>query len=258
MTNPEQLRVRVFAGPNGSGKSTIINIVRNFVYEGQTVDFGLYVNADDIAKQLREKSFNFSDYGLNITDDNFRDIATKSGLINDKFPFEYFDSSYIFENNSVILKISKADERMAQIIADFLREKLLEKKVKFSFETVFSHESKIAFMKKCAEAGYKVYLYFVSTESPEINIYRVGVRKAKGGHFVPDDLVRSRYYRSLEYMYNAAQVCYQAYFFDNSLESPKLFNHFKKDKTVKKWDHTESLNFPNWFIEYYLNKVNSS
>ena len=45
--------MRVFAGPNGSGKSTIINAVRNVKVGNQLVDFGIYVNADDIAAELR-------------------------------------------------------------------------------------------------------------------------------------------------------------------------------------------------------------
>jgi len=42
-----QKRLRIFAGPNGSGKSTIVNIVKE-----QAVDFGVYVNADDIKTEL--------------------------------------------------------------------------------------------------------------------------------------------------------------------------------------------------------------
>jgi predicted ABC-type ATPase len=41
-----QPRLRVFAGPNGSGKSTIPEILR-------PEWIGVYVNADEIEKQLR-------------------------------------------------------------------------------------------------------------------------------------------------------------------------------------------------------------
>lgn len=40
-------RLRIFAGPNGSGKSTIIHIVKD-----AGIDLGMYVNADDINKEL--------------------------------------------------------------------------------------------------------------------------------------------------------------------------------------------------------------
>jgi len=61
-------------------------------------------------------------------------------------------------------------------------------------------------MKQAVEQGYKVYLYFVSTESPYINIFRVAARKAKGGHNVPEDKIISRYYRSLGLLADASQI----------------------------------------------------
>ena len=53
-------------------------------------------------------------------------------------------------------------------------------------------------MQQAVAAGYKVYLYFISTESPEINKFRVEARKAKKGHDVPEDKIVSRYYGSLD------------------------------------------------------------
>lgn len=36
-------------------------------------------------------------------------------------------------------------------------------------------------------AGYQVYLYYVSTASPEINKFRVELRVREGGHDVPTE-----------------------------------------------------------------------
>lgn len=132
---------------------------------------------------------------------------------------------------------------------------LVERK-RFSFETVFSHESNIDIMRRASEAGYKVYLYFVSTESPEINKYRVRVRVRQKGHDVPEDKIAPRYYRSLGFLYEAAELAYQCYFFDNSVdEEPfRLVNHFKKKGTEKVWDTKRKAKFTKWFIEYYWNK----
>lgn len=48
--------MRVFAGPNGSGKSSIIKSVLNTkLRQGRKLDFGVYVNADDIAVSLNGK-----------------------------------------------------------------------------------------------------------------------------------------------------------------------------------------------------------
>lgn len=112
-------------------------------------------------------------------------------------------------------------------------------------------------MEEALAAGYKVYLYFVSTESPEINKYRVKARAAQGGHDVPPDKIESRYYRSLELLYDACQLSYQAFFFDNSVDGRDsvMFAHFKIQNDKKKWDPIEEEKIPIWFRKYYSAKV---
>jgi predicted ABC-type ATPase len=112
-------------------------------------------------------------------------------------------------------------------------------------------------MRQAAQEGYKVYLYFVSTESPVINKSRVAARKEKGGHDVPVDKIESRYYRSLDLLYEACQLSYQVFFFDNSEEGAelKMFAHFKKNGEKKVWDIVDTAEVPNWFIKYYSKKT---
>src|SRR5690606_18543712 len=109
--------------------------------------------------------------------------------------------------------------------------KLLQKGEKFSFETVFSHHSKVDIIKQAKDNDYKVYLYFVSTEDPAINVYRVKeVRvKQQNGHDVEETKILERYNRSMDLLYEAAQYCYQVYFFDNSVDGAPhtMFAHFK-------------------------------
>jgi predicted ABC-type ATPase len=245
-----QLRLRVFAGPNGSGKSTVIQNIREKKADGRPIDFGIYVNADDIAKELRDGAFFFSKYEITTDNKEFTRIVLGSGLINNDFTEATFKKCYSFRANSIQLKQLHFDERLAQIIADFLRKKLLQEKKKFSFETVFSHPSKLDIMRQAADQGYKVYLYFVSTESPDINIFRVAARKLKGGHDVPKHKIKNRYRRSLELLYDASQIAYQAYYFDNS-EDLKMFAHFKRKDGKLKWDARNKRDDPSWFKKYY-------
>ena len=186
--------MRVFAGPNGSGKSTIINGVKKIKVKGRLIDFGIYINADEIAEALRKKKFSFRTYSVRTNAAEFKMIAMKSGLVGVKgFSPGNFNTCYRFLANHIVLTKPQYDERLAQIIADFLRKKLLQERKKFSFETVFSHESKLEIMRKAVEAGYKVYLYFVSTEDPEINKDRVKTRTMQGGHDVDPDAIERRY-----------------------------------------------------------------
>lgn len=255
--NKIQLRLRVFAGPNGSGKSTVIQYVRNYNINHNPIDFGYYINADDIAQGLKSQPFNFAAFNITTTLSEFKTVVLESGLVNKEFPEPAFLNSFSLRKNMLRLKELAAVERVAQIIADFLRKKLLLHRERLSFETVFSHSSKIDIMREAVAAGYKVYLYFVSTESPEINIFRVEARKTKGGHDVPPDKIRSRYYRSLELLYEASQLAYQTYFFDNSEEGKdfRMFAHYKMVGGKKKWDKIIKKEVPQWFIKYYSEKI---
>jgi len=255
------LRLRIFAGPNGSGKSTIISAVRAYKVNRIPVDFGIYINADDIAQTLKGGLFSFSDYHIEVSNAEFTQIAMKSGLMKPEFNESDFYHSYKLLNNNIELAVPDANERLAQIIADFLRKKLLQEKKKFSFETVFSHPSKLEIMREAEAEGYKVYLYFVSTESPEINKYRVDVRTQQGGHDVPKHKIEERYYRSLDLLFEASQLAYQVYFFDNSKDGEgfRLFANFKKNaKGEKDWGKLDPETVPNWFIKYYSTKVANS
>ena len=226
--------------------------------KGIPVDFGIYVNADDIAKRLRQGKLFLRRYKVKFSENEFIKVVSESGLLNKNFDINDLKNSFSLEGNHIVLHHQYADERLAQIVADFLRKKLLEEKRKFSFETVFSHQSKLDIMREAVNAGYKVYLYFVSTESPEINKYRVKkVRVEEGGHDVPEDKIESRYFRSLNYLYDAAQLSYQTFFFDNSKDGEgfKLFAHFKIVAKTKKWDAIDKTIVPRWFVKYYSKKI---
>lgn len=247
--------MRIFAGPNGSGKSTIINAVRNTIINDRSVDIGYYINADDIAKQLKDGKCDLETFGIAIDQRSFVDFAKSSGLLNKNFTAKALSSSFEIIGNTIKSRNAKRVEQLAQLIARYLRESLLEKGKRFSFETVFSHESNLDIMRRAAKKGYKVYLYFVSTESPEINKYRVKLRVAKGGHDVPEDKIESRYHRSLSLLYDAAQIAYQAYFFDNSMDGEpyRLIAHFKVVDGQKVWDE-KGQGISQWFERYYLKK----
>lgn len=106
--------------------------------------------------------------------------------------------------------------RAAQIRADQLRAKYLAERLSFSFETVMSHPSKVAFMRQAKAAGYFVVLYFVGVEDHAISVARVADRVGKGGHDVPTAKIRSRYEGSMRLLADAADTADRVYVFDNS------------------------------------------
>ena len=268
---PTQLRLRIFAGPNGSGKSTIIEGIRRSRPNGRPLDFGFYVNSDQIVLQLRDQGLSFSEFGLNVSADEFVRVALNSGLVADsRFTPDDFTTSFRIAENHISWKLkdtpglsfevlTRSVEGLAQIIADFLHKQLLKDRKKFSIETVFSHPGKLELMKAAAEAGYKVYLYFIATESAEINKFRVLTREKKGGHHVSPERIEQRYVRSLGLLFDAAQLTYQSYFIDNSADnSPaNFFANFKVVDGKKEWNLKPGSHrdYPLWFISNYSDKI---
>ncbi|TZF85979.1 zeta toxin (plasmid) [Pedobacter sp. BS3] len=254
-----QLRLRIFAGPNGSGKSTVIKKIRETEVNNSNLklDIGIYVNADDIAKSIASGSFTFSAYEVSCEKATLLDFADKSGLLFGNFTREQFEQSFELNKNHLKLLIDRNIDRVAQITARYLRKALLDARKRFSFETVFSHKSNLDIMQEAVKAGYKVYLYFVATESPEINKYRVELRVREGGHNVPSERIEQRYYRALELLYDAAEIAYQAFFFDNSIDNEpfRLVGHFKKSGENKIWDDIPKEEISYWFKKYYLNRI---
>ena len=76
-------------------------------------------------------------YDLIIKPKEFIAIALASGLVNNQFPKEEFIKSFSLRGNIIHLKNKSSDERLAQLIADFLRKKLLELKINFHLKQYF-------------------------------------------------------------------------------------------------------------------------
>jgi predicted ABC-type ATPase len=106
--------------------------------------------------------------------------------------------------------------RIAQKLAETMREQSLSERIDFSFETVMSHESKVEFMTRARDEGYHVTLFFVATSDPAINVQRVKNRVILGGHDVPEDRIVARYHRALALLPAAINECDQTVVFDNS------------------------------------------
>ena len=145
MNEQFQKRIRVFAGPNGSGKTTVVNKVKSLIIDGNPIDFGMVVNADDIAKRLREKSeLTFSDFRLRIDAAEFQTVYVESKLFarhseKGANPNEWFG----IRENRIDLLDEENVERVAQVTAWVILQKLLDRGEKISFETVFSSGEKI-------------------------------------------------------------------------------------------------------------------
>jgi predicted ABC-type ATPase len=110
----------------------------------------------------------------------------------------------------------------AALAAGFLRRTLVASGQSFTFESVLSDKGKLEELEAAKQLGYRIYLYFVCTVDPDINVDRVANRVAKGGHPVPKESILARYERTLANLLPAFLLADRAYLFDNSGERMEL------------------------------------
>lgn len=216
------------------------------------IPLGIVVNADEIEKCLREKGvLSFKPYTIKV---NAKALLKhfETGICGTK-GVVVRESDISIRQNSLRFNHLEINSYIAADIAEFIRIKLLELGISFSFETVFSHQSKLDFMRVAKSKGYRVYLYFIATESALINISRVENRVAKSGHSVDSNLIASRYERTLDHLYDAVKLSNRAYVFDNSGEYSELVCEVTDGKRVIMRDIDESP--PEWFKRYFYKKV---
>lgn len=202
-------RLRMFAGPNGSGKSTLKEALR-------PEWLGVYINADEIEKAIREDGFlGLRPYGILPSDAEWRRFLADSTLLNSQGLSD--EARYIkIVDDRVVFDSIKVNSYHASALAGFLRGQLVGHGISFTFETVMSSSDKVEFLCAARQAGFRTYLYYVATEDPEINVSRVAYRVSQGGHPVSREKIVSRYQRSLDLLPNAVTCADRAYVFDNS------------------------------------------
>ena len=103
-------------------------------------------------------------------------------------------------------------------IATERRELCLREERSLAFETVFSTPGKVEFVRRAITAGYFVRLFFVGTDSPEINAARITRRILQGGHEVPIRKIIERWPRSIDHCAAVAREVDRLYLYDNSEE----------------------------------------
>ncbi len=236
-------RLRIIAGPNGSGKSHLTRKLRT----DYQINWGHYVNADDLETALRNTGrIAFADFGLSLSGDDFKGFYD-THVLKTKAPADFEVTNGILR----LLKPLQEPTYFGTLLADYLRYRLLEAGETFSFETVLSGSDKLRFIEKALQTGYRIYLYFVCTENPVINIDRIADRVAKNGHFVPDELVISRYGKTLYNLLPVLHQCRRAYLFDNSGYGPELVAEKLEDGNLS----FNPLYIPEWFRKFVLHRI---
>ncbi|WP_257220757.1 zeta toxin [Acinetobacter sp. YH12218] len=244
---PPQPRIRMFAGPNGSGKST----VKEYLLPHH---IGAYLNADELEAQLKNSHrLNLLDYHPALKSEALIDfLDTKKRPANGAFIPLLARKPQILDPWKIEFHPDQIDSYLCARIIDYIRLQFLELKISFTFETVMSHISKVEFLREAKRKGFRTYLYYVSTIDPVINISRVQYRVKTGGHGVPEQKIRERYYRSMDLLMQAVEATDRSYLFDNSADGQhaSFIAEIEQAEILKMNSGIQRL--PWWFVDKVL------
>ena len=233
----------MIAGPNGSGKSELF---KNLALERSprgVFHGGPFVNADELEEQWRKaRAIDLASFQIASSTEELRSWMCRSPLARQ---VNRLVEKIELQGSTLRMPPHAARSYFAAVLADYLREKLIDAEISFSFETVMSHESKVNILARARSRGYRTYLYFVATDDPELNVQRVRVRALAGGHSVPRKKIVERFERSLALLPAAIRESDRAYLFDNSGANHVLLAEIVSGRMWIR--HLRAESEPEWF-----------
>lgn len=112
--------------------------------------------------------------------------------------------------------------RASRIMLERLK-RIAQQKDDFAFETTLAARSFAPFLRQCQAQGYRVNLIYVWLNSVELAITRVALRVASGGHNIPEDVIRRRYYRGRKnFLQLYSQIADYWIIYDNTKPEKKI------------------------------------
>ncbi len=118
---------------------------------------------------------------------------------------------------------------------------LLGRKQDFSIETTLATRSLVGIINDARALGYTVNILYFWLNSPDLAVARVKKRVAEGGHSIPENVIRRRYYMGIGYLFDTyIPMCDRWILADNSedpfkvvAEGDKLGTYIKDEAKYK-------------------------
>lgn len=119
----------------------------------------------------------------------------------------------------------KAMRKEVEMIKDAFNQR-----ASFHIETTLSGNARghIKRIEKAHKLGYKVTLHYVTLDNVETAIARVNHRVSIGGHGIPEEVIRKRYVRSLENLFQIKGLVDDYFLWDNSATGYELVDEEHK------------------------------
>jgi predicted ABC-type ATPase len=162
--------------------------------------------------------------------------------IYDNADIEDFGRSVWIINPDMLAKRIRDFERLRPLAANLEAVRRIEEWLYASVEahqtvgveTVLSTPKYRALVRAAKRRKFTIRLIYVLLSSPQLNIERIRLRVAKGGHDVPLDKILERRERSLRQLPWFLAQADEAWLFDNSGERPQLIGTKSKGKVKLK------------------------
>ena len=135
-------------------------------------------------------------------------------------------------------------------VAEARRLRAVQNREDFAFETVFSRTDHwLSFLTALRSSGFEIWLFFICTSHPLLNVKRIETRVLHGGHGVPAPKVISGFDRSIRTVVAAKPVVNQLWLYDNTETG---LNH----KLVARFLHGEAdfvaATIPPWATPFFF------
>ena len=114
---------------------------------------------------------------------------------------------------------------------------LASKRSDFGFETTLSGVTYVSLLRKLKAQGYKIQLFFLWIPTVEMALARIADRVRRGGHDIPEKVVRRRFHKGLQNLFTRYRPMLDSWMlFDNSGTVPRLIAREELGET-RVFDH---------------------
>ncbi|MBK9562722.1 MAG: zeta toxin family protein [Micavibrio sp.] len=103
-------------------------------------------------------------------------------------------------------------------------DQFIEEKKSFAVETTLSGGNIKNLIKKAAALNYEIEMHYIFCSDLRINVKRISQRVKEGGHHVPADDVKRRYWRSLKNFFSYIRLCDTIIMYDTTDGSAEEFS----------------------------------
>ena len=99
---------------------------------------------------------------------------------------------------------------------------LASKHSDFGFETTLSGVTYVSLLRKLRSQGYQIHLFFLWIPTVEVALARIADRVRRGGHEIPEPVVRRRFRKGIHHLFRLYRPLLDAWtLIDNSGAVPR-------------------------------------